>query len=411
MKNLKSKDYLGRARLIASAEHGNVYTASADPKKAALAAAAERAHDDRAPEMISYGASNLIRTDLRSRSRQHSEPPVNRNVFPPTPPPESEHMKPAYIMHGGSPTSPPAMHNRSHSQASQPLRPEPLNLTKSSFTNLSKESGPRIGTIRTASEPRGPASRRMNGESQPRRLFMEAIPARPHSGGEANIAVYPDELLAMDPSLRKQPSQSSSSPTESSPSNAQPSSRPRRRSQSRQRREHPSIEEEDETIGDSSGSPSSVDGFDMLHNAGGGLSRPLITAPRAQSRPRPRSSSIRGSSRTRSQRLVEADVKDVRVKVHYEDDTRYMMLPPEGPFEAFVEKVSRKFTLKGSVKIKTKDEGDLITMGDQDDWDLAVGAAKREMLAELKREEATGRGGESNAGLAKMEVWVHDTMI
>ena len=131
--------------------------------------------------------------------------------------------------------------------------------------------------------------------------------------------------------------------------------------------------------------------------------------PHTYSRPRPRSPSRRGASRTRSRRPPEPELKNVRIKVHHMDDTRFMMLTPDASFELFVQKVREKFALKSSFKLKTKDEGDLITMGDADDWEMAIGAAKREMIAELRRSDDDCGSGGSDSGLGKMEVWVHET--
>lgn len=83
----------------------------------------------------------------------------------------------------------------------------------------------------------------------------------------------------------------------------------------------------------------------------------------------------------------------MRVKVHYGDDTRYIMLTPEVQFLEFVDRVREKLGLKTGFKLRVRDEGDLITMGDGDDWELALTAAKK---------EARGEGAE----MGKMEVWV-----
>lgn len=229
---------------------------------------------------------------------------------------------------------------------------------------------------------------------------MEAVPARPHSGGEADIDEYPDELLEMDPSLRKKPSQSSSS-TSTSHSHQR---------HSRRREYHPSIAEEDESAYSSSGSSPSMDGFEMLHNAGGGLSLPP-PGPRAKSRTRARSSDPRSTFRAHSRRpTLVPELRQLRVKVHHGDDTRYMMVTPDVAFEAFLERVKEKFALKAAFRLKTKDEGDLITMGDADDWQMAVGAAKKEMATESRKMEDGGCGGAvgSETGMGKMEVWVSD---
>lgn len=87
----------------------------------------------------------------------------------------------------------------------------------------------------------------------------------------------------------------------------------------------------------------------------------------------------------------------MRVKVHSGDDTRYIMLAPEVQFLEFVDRVREKFGLKKIFKLKVKDEGDLITMADGDDWDMAVTAVKK---------EARGEGVE----MGKMEVWVVEVL-
>lgn len=69
-------------------------------------------------------------------------------------------------------------------------------------------------------------------------------------------------------------------------------------------------------------------------------------------------------------------------------------------FEGFVGRVREKFAIGAGVKVKVKDEeGDLITLGDRDDWEMAVGMVGR------------GGGGENAVGngevggeVGKMEV-------
>jgi hypothetical protein len=123
VKNLKTKDYLGKARLVAATSRSNAFTgfSGAELKKVcpkgsdggccvrncylflttipkqseAAAAQLTQGRDDRPPDSISFAASNLVKPDLRSRSRLQSEPPLNRQVFPPTPPPESDKTSPS----------------------------------------------------------------------------------------------------------------------------------------------------------------------------------------------------------------------------------------------------------------------------------------------------------------------------
>ncbi|KAL6718372.1 hypothetical protein ACLMJK_004461 [Lecanora helva] len=394
VKNLKSKNYLGKARLIAASDSKPVFTGSQSAESQANAAMQNSSVDDRPPESISFGATNLVRPGLHSRSRQQSEPPVNRNMFPPTPPPDHDPVRPPF---GSASTSPPAkplptLSNQSYSPPSKtpskPLRPEPLNLQ-----HITQEK-PRIGTTRTASEPRGPSNayRNYSSREQPssRRLFMETTPARPHSnGGEADIDEHPDELPQSLPRTRVRSSRNHTSSDSHRARN--------NRSRSRQRRQHYSIEEEP-----SEDSPnSSLDEYEILHNAGGGLSRPPLlssqsyTQPQSQ-QPRARSSSRRrGASRSRQQQQQPRfELKSMRVKVHSGDDTRYIMLAPNCQFLEFVDRVKEKFGLaKGAFKLRVRDEGDLITMADGDDWDMATQAV---------RNEAKGEGAE----MGKMEVWV-----
>ncbi|KAL2359096.1 hypothetical protein RJZ56_008072, partial [Blastomyces dermatitidis] len=102
VKNLKTKEYLGKARLVAASDRANAFTGfqGSEIKRNAV----DTAKDDRPPESISFAASNLVQKGLTSRGgRQQSEPPISRNLFPPTPPPESE--KPPSVAGSGSPSN------------------------------------------------------------------------------------------------------------------------------------------------------------------------------------------------------------------------------------------------------------------------------------------------------------------
>ena len=61
-----------------------------------------------------------------------------------------------------------------------------------------------------------------------------------------------------------------------------------------------------------------------------------------------------------------------------------------------LEQVRMKFSLKSEIRLRIKDEdGDMVTVGDQDDLDLAVMACKES--AELERAE-----------MGKLEIWVKE---
>ena len=359
VKNLKTKDYLGKARLIAASDKSNAFTGFAGSERKATTADAS-SKDDRPAEAISFAASNLVKPDLQSRARQQSEPPIQRNMFPPTPPPDSDHARPGLINSKTSPAAPPSMTGRANSVRNPPRRPQQLDLSKPLPIEMGRpppeKDRPRLGTTRTASEPRGPTrgySNARNGRDYPSsrgRLFMEAIPQRRDDGAEADIDEYPDELYDMYRGTRY------------SNGMRRQDSRARQRSRSRQRPAY--VDEYEE---DFSGSGvSSLDDFEMLNNAGGGMSR-----PRDQSRSR---------ANSRSRRPV--DVRTIRVKTHMADDTRYIMVGTAVEFEDFTDRVREKFGIRSRFKIKIRDEGDLITVGDRDDWDMAVQTCRTEARKE-----------------------------
>ena len=95
-------------------------------------------------------------------------------------------------------------------------------------------------------------------------------------------------------------------------------------------------------------------------------------------------------------RLINRPSQQIRLKVHVGDDTRYIMLPPAPiAFPELMDRVMEKFALQRSkFKCRIQDDGDMITLGDQDDLDMAVQTAK---------DAARREGG----GIGKVEIWVH----
>lgn len=92
----------------------------------------------------------------------------------------------------------------------------------------------------------------------------------------------------------------------------------------------------------------------------------------------------RGSSR-------RPDVHKFRAKVHAADDTRYIIVGPDIEFVEFEARIREKFGFQLRLRIRMQDDGDMITMVDQEDLDLLIGAA---------RENARREGSE----MGKMEV-------
>lgn len=87
VRNLKTKDYLGKARLVAASDRSNAFTgfAGSEIKNAGRV----EIKDDRPPDSISFAATNLVKPGLSSRTRANDQPPQGQ-VFPPTPPPEND---------------------------------------------------------------------------------------------------------------------------------------------------------------------------------------------------------------------------------------------------------------------------------------------------------------------------------
>ena len=93
-------------------------------------------------------------------------------------------------------------------------------------------------------------------------------------------------------------------------------------------------------------------------------------------------------ARTSSKR---PEVKNIRVKVHARDDTRYIMIGPTVEYGDFEGKIREKFAIKSRLKIKMQDEGDMVTGSDQEDLEMLLATA-------------TGAANKENNEMAKLEV-------
>jgi len=91
------------------------------------------------------------------------------------------------------------------------------------------------------------------------------------------------------------------------------------------------------------------------------------------------------------------EIRKIRIKVHGGDDMRDVMTTPAATYEALEEQIRAKFGLcAAGFKLKIRDEeGDMVTMGDQDDWEMTLGVAK-------------AAANKERVDMAKMEMWVHE---
>lgn len=365
VKNLKTKDYLGKARLIATAtSNTSVGFAGAEQKERQMLESS--AKDDRLPENISYAATNLVNKNLVSTrgGREQSAPPtMGRNVFPPTPPPDGANRS---VLNSAAPSRNMSLrnsggHRPTASSSQYDYRPQPLTIrTQAEITpplsNDSRSSGSdersRPPTVRTASEPRGPHSRQV--------LVDRSMSQKHRTSGPLYGETTQSRLAAM---------QEEDSVDDVYGMYSKSSLKPRSKHRSREAQQY--LDEEDEYINSS----------------------PDETASRAQRRSHSRGPSI---SSTASAKRVE--MRKIRVKVHADDDTRYIMLNSNYiDFGEFESRVREKFGIRGKMRMLMRDfddePGQMITMADQDDLDVLLNHVK-----------STARKERSEMG--KMEVWI-----
>ncbi|KXL50968.1 hypothetical protein M433DRAFT_57660 [Acidomyces richmondensis BFW] len=355
VKNLKSKDYLGKARLVAAQDQQRQ---NLDPRRQAALAA--MALDDRPEEKLSYAALNLVRPDLRSRTRQQSEPPLHRNVFPPTPPPEPDRPTSLNAHRKSSESLRSTSSLQNNRPAAKPLR---LELGAAAFDfksqqqlqqeqQLRKQGKPRLGTKRSESE-RPPVraefsyTSSQDSESRRQERGSHRIVPEVRVVEQDPIEAYSEQVYQSKPPLH------------------------RRSRSSAQQSIYKTIAEEDEDdeVTDLSDEPLAFE----------------IIPPR----------STHAHQRHRAQSRKAPELRKVRIKVHAED-MRYVMTTPNVTFEALVEQIRQKFLFKGTIKLKMKDEeGDLVTMADQDDLDMAMSVCKTAAMME-------------KLDMGKMEIWVQE---
>lgn len=379
VKNFRTRDYLGKPQLV---RNNTDLSLSQTPNSSHRrhVSADTWAKDDRPPEKLSYAATNLVRPNLSSRTRQQSEPPIHRNVFPPTPPPEAEKPMNMRMVHPAtepvrrsdpnetvqkrSPNGAANGHvnaSRSHSATRAP-KPEKLDLGRAAFEQplASRDHHTRRSAARSASER--PAERRpLNYEPDHR---YKSNRERERLFGQVD-----DNESAEDVGARLYEEHARRNPNASAGSDSRSRRRPSGRGQSHhtQPTRHQLITEEDEgdeeVIADSPGvrgSSSSAPSSNSHHQHHDPRRPPTQRTVSSRSNPIP-------------------GLRTLRIKVHFGEDTRYIIVSPNCSFREFVETVCKKFQAgviggkSGSVKIKMRDEeGDLITMGDEEDWNMTV---------------------------------------
>lgn len=328
VRNLKTKDYLGKARLVAASDRANAFTGFAGSEIKNAGRASDK--DDRPADNISFAATNLVKTNLVSKSQTMPVAGPGRGNFPPTPPPETD--KPATMSRGASVRNGP-----------KPM-PAKLNIPQSRSNSYSKTDSPQRGPNRA------PSRAMSNTRSPPQRGFPQRMPPPPRSRRSRDeVDEYPDDVYDMY--------------------NGDGGNR-----DSRQRNDR--YEDEEDAVASDYDSFDEGD-FEMVSNR------------------RANTSSMSGSSRGQSRR---PDIRKIRVKVHAED-VRYIMIGTAVEFADLADRIRDKFALRRRFKIKVRDEdttnGDMITMGDQDDLDMVLMTAK-------------SQARKQRLDVGKMEIWIQE---
>ncbi|KAL2834249.1 hypothetical protein BDW59DRAFT_168584 [Aspergillus cavernicola] len=310
VKNLKAKDYLGKSRVVAA----NRLSTPMDTTQRNL-------------NSVPFATSHLVQKNLISRSRQQSEPPMHRNLFPPTPPPDADKSSLSSCGSMGAATG------------AQPAG--------RSTTDLTAPEKPRIGTTRTASEPRGPPQQ-LRGYATERQPYSRESTGHRRGASDTGFGVpngYPDDAYGAYGEARVMALANGGRPFH----------------------QQGYIDEEEEYGSSPCDEELAPDaGFEIMG-----------------ARQRARSGS-RGPARGYSRR---PEVRKFRVKVHSAEDTRYIIIGPTIEFPEFEVRIREKFGFQMQLKIKMQDEGDMITMVDQEDLDLLLMASR-----EIARREGSEMG-------------------
>ncbi|KAI0997649.1 hypothetical protein K3495_g10539 [Podosphaera aphanis] len=326
VKNLKTKDYLGKATLVAASDRANAFTGftGSEIKNASKA----DVKDDRPTENLSFAATNLVKPGLSSKRPDGSI----SNGFPPTPPPEGEKS------------------SNSVSRAA-------------SVKNGPRQMLPRLSTVK------GRQNDRYDDQSPQQRPLQRSNTEQYRSGSGKQPYMRDNGGLRPNPRIELEDNPSPSELYDMYSSRPFPG-----------RQQRPRQMEEDEDYASGYDEDSFDEGdFEMVSRKPSRGSRALSsTGSQRQSR-RP-------------------EIRNVRIKVHSED-VRYVMVGIAIEFPDLVDRIREKFGLRQRFKIQVREDdrpdGDMITMGDQDDLDMAIMATKSTAARE-------------RLDIGKMEVWISE---
>ncbi|KAL7275465.1 hypothetical protein RUND412_001593 [Rhizina undulata] len=345
VRNVKTKDYLGKARLVAASDAKNAFTGftGSEVQKQALT---ETPKDDRAPTEISFAASNLVRPELTSRRKSDTDQPLSKDgtqLFPPTPPPENE-FAPSKLPRSNTVAGPAS--TRSLSVRAPPSRAASSDRGERIDEGDRYSPPPRRPTVRGAPEPRRAYSARTPSTSSSvsasrSRSVREPAPRRRIAELQDNPEdqTYNDDVYDLyNSEVKADPRRNNTVGSRKGP--------PSRRGNTREQ-----YMDDDQYASDAyEGSSFDEDEFEMVDNR-----------------------SIRSGSTRRP------EVKKIKVKAHGDSDTRMIIISTNVDFDEFVNRLQEKFGFRRKIKCKVRDEDGegMISLSDQEDLDMAISASKK----------------------------------
>ncbi|KAF3196498.1 hypothetical protein TWF106_001169 [Orbilia oligospora] len=354
VRNVKTKDYLGKARLVAATDANNTFTGFSGTESKRVVEPV----DDRPTESLSFAASNLVipnKTSKRTEEASNANPNTSiprsqeRQVFPPTPPPEKD----------------PGSNRLRDNGAAFPVKQAPSRQTSKRDAGRDRRRRDEMGYVPEEEqddddEPQQPSGRRGSARSDRSYQSSRQRPPPPPSsrGGRRRDEHHEDEEYYDDVydyygSEHSGRGGNSRRPSEGS---------------RREPRRQPPPQYNDDYQSDGDEDFEDDEEFDLI--------------------------SARGSKRGGNRRPL--DVRKINVKIHYEEETRLTVITPGIGFNEFTYKLKTKLGMERACKFKVRDEdGEQILVADQEDLDLQLSACKR---AAKRAKSETG----------KLEIWAFE---
>ncbi|KAG6889114.1 hypothetical protein C0995_003683 [Termitomyces sp. Mi166 len=360
LKNVVTKDYMGKARLVAASDPGDTFTTFTGSTRLKQGISPSGVFVDPSDSNSAVTQSNLNRS---ATAPAVSSKPASEETLP-SAAPALERSKTTLNV-------PANAYELTSGKGSSPISPRAPSNTAPIRSGSLKQTPPFGGPVRGLSVKRPgnrpPASSAEEPDSRLTEFYDDYFDSYKGNGGEDTSSLPPIRSGGG-------PAASPDRVAAWARSNANPSYAPSRSGS----RSAP--------IGSSNYPPSSY---------GGGVLRKVTRRGTTRSRGQSSYDEEEEGYASGDYEDIPFELVKIRVKLHYQDDVRGMTLSPDTPFKEFMGKVTTKFG-KGinGLNIKFKDEdGGKVTLRDESDYELAI---------ETARESSKGKPE------GKLEIWCMD---